>query len=152
MSESSGDFPLWIVPVIPVFFVLLWCGVCFLLAVVSGWRRLAGHYAASAPTTGQHFLFRSGMMGPVSYRNALHLAVAAEGLFVWALLPMRLGSPRLFIPWSDITAAVERTWLIDYAVLTFARAPRVRLRLRAGVAREVAAASRGALQIGLQPQ
>jgi len=147
MSEPD-NFPLWIIPVaLPLFFICLWCGVCYLLAFVSGWRRLATHYATTSDPKGTQFRFRGGSVGPVSYRGALHFAAATDGLFIWVILPVRLGSPRLFIPWRDIAASMQKSWLVDYAVLTFAQAPGVKMRLFRRVADEIAGASRGALLI-----
>jgi hypothetical protein len=148
VTESSDNFPLWIIPVaLPVFFVTLWCSVCYLLSFISGWRRLAAHYAATSATEGAQFLFRGGSLGPVSYRGALHFSAAADGLFIWVILPVRLGSPRLFIPWRDIAASMQKSWMVDYAVLTFAGAPGIKMRLFRRVADEIAAASRGGLRI-----
>jgi hypothetical protein len=84
----------------------------------------------------------------VNYRNALHFAAAKGGLFVWVLLPVRLGSSRLFIPWPEIAAAIEKSWMFDYVVLTFSKAPRVRMRLRRHDAEAIAAASDQTLEIG----
>jgi hypothetical protein len=148
VTQDTGGFPLWIIPIVlPVFFACLWCSVCYLLAFICGWRRLAVHYVTTSDPKGTKFLFRSGSVGPVSYRGALHFAAAADGLFIWVTLPVRLGSPRLFIPWRDLAASMQKVWMFNYAVLTFAKVPGIKIRLLRRVADEIAAASRGGLQM-----
>lgn len=148
MTQDADSLPLWILPAFPVFFVCLWCAVCYLLAFISGWRRLAEHYAATAAPAGTRFLFRGGKMGAIRYNGCVHFAATPEGLFIWLFWPFRLGSPRLLVPWRDITPSTEKTWMLDYAMLSFARAPGVRMRLILRLANEIAAASGGALRIG----
>lgn len=139
--------PLWIMPALPVFFVGLWCGACLLLSFLSGWRRLAAHYATEKPISGRRFRFRSARARLVRYNGVLNLAVAREGLHLWLLLPFRLGSRRLLVPWRDISAMSTREWMIERVTLSFARAPGVTLRIGAALAAELAAASNGAFRI-----
>ena len=148
MTQDADSLPLWILPAIPFFFICLWCAVCYLMAFISGWQRLAAHYAATTVPEGTQFLFRGGTIGLISYRGCLQFAASADGLFIWLFLPFRLGHPRLFIPWNDIGPSAQKVWMFDYAVLSFAQAPGVRMRLLRRIADEIAAASGGALRIG----
>lgn len=144
MTESTASLQLWIVP---VFLVAFWCSVCYGSAFIAGWRRLAVHYAADAATAGRRFLFRNARIGPIYYRGCVHFAATSQGLFLWLFLPFRAGSPRLFIPWRDVTAAPQKVWMFDYIVLTPAQEPDTKIRLLLPLAHEIAAASGGTLRI-----
>jgi hypothetical protein len=147
MSQETSELPYWVIPAFPIFFIGLWCGVCYLAAFLSGWQRLARHYAASVPPAGAEFLFRGGSIGWFSYRGCLHLAAAPDGLFLWLFRPFSVGYRRLFIPWNDIAAMAHKGWVVDWAVLTTAQAPSVRIRLTRKLAESIAAASNGRLRI-----
>lgn len=86
----------------PLVFVAMWFGICNLLSLVSGWRRVASTYASDRIPSGQRFSWQSGGVGFTSYRNSLNVQVARDGLFVGVIWPMRPGHRALFIPWSAI--------------------------------------------------
>jgi hypothetical protein len=147
MSSEPSELPYWIIPAFPAFLVCLWCAVCYLAAFLSGWRRLARHYAATIPTAGTQFLFRGGTIGWFSIRGCLHLAVAPEGLFLWLFRPFSVGYRRLFIPWQDIAATAQKSWLVEMVVLTAAAEPGIRIRITRKLAESLSAASNGKLRI-----
>lgn len=62
-------------------------------------------------------------------------------MYLAVLLPFRPGHPPLFIPWRDITARVERGWLVNYVTFAFDRFSPVRLRVNRRLAeRRISAA------------
>jgi hypothetical protein len=147
MNQETAELPYWIIPAFPLFFVGLWCAVCYLSAFISGWRRLAVHYGATMPTTGTPLHFRGGFVGMFSYRGVLHFAAAQDGLFVWLFAPFSLGYPRLFIPWRELSGSLQKGWMGDWVTLTATQEPRVRLRVRRALAEAIAAAGGGNLRI-----
>jgi len=151
MTDETNAFPVWLWPLFPVFFVVLWCAVTYLLAFMSGWRRLAAHYAADLPTGGYRFRFRSAKSGLIRYNHCLNFAVGPRGLHLWLLPPFRLGSPPLLVPWADVSAALHRDFLFTCVALRFARVPNVRMRIATSLGQQIAIASRGALQIAPTP-
>ncbi|MDZ4405430.1 hypothetical protein [Prosthecobacter sp.] len=87
-----------------VVFPLFWCLVVWILSRVSGWHRLAArHASASRPVTGARHDGVTGMVGGVSHRGTLTLHFDTEGFFLEVMPLFRIGHPRLFIPWSEIT-------------------------------------------------
>ena len=36
MNQEAAELPYWIIPAFPIFFIGLWCGVCYLAAFLSG--------------------------------------------------------------------------------------------------------------------
>jgi len=147
MTEETIALPAWFWPALPLIFVGFWCAMTYLLGFLSGWRRLAAHYAAAMPVGGRRFRFRSAKSGPVRYNLCLNFAAAPEGLHIWLLAPFRLGSPPLLVPWRDISAAPAREFLFKCVALRFSRTPGVRMRVATGLGEQIAAASRGALRI-----
>lgn len=95
-------FLLLLIPLILLGFVLIWSGVVYLLAWVSGWRRLARHYRCAKAPTGSVFGALWAMLGPVSYRGTLQIQPAPEGLYLSTMVFFRLGHPPLLIPWHAI--------------------------------------------------
>ena len=107
--------PIWpILAVVGGFFVafpVLWCLIVWLLSFVGGWRRLARHYlAGDRPVAGEPRSGFTGMVGVASYRSVLTLHLNREGFFVEVMPLFRIGHPRLYIPWSGISAR-EPCWV-----------------------------------------
>ncbi|MGH6962168.1 MAG: hypothetical protein ACREE7_16935, partial [Dongiaceae bacterium] len=147
MTDGASVLRIWFWPAFPVFFVGLWCAATYLLAILSGWRRLGAHYAAEIPISGQRFRFRSAKSGLVRYNSCLNFAAAPEGLYIWLLFPFRLGSSPLLVPWPDVSATPTREWMFSFIALTFVREPGIRFRIATALGEQIAAASRGALRI-----
>ena len=83
-----------------------------LLALRSGWHRLATQFRLEAPLQGERFRFASGSIGagvlPVSYSNCLFSTVNESGFSLSILFPFRLLSPPLFIPWRAVKSVEPR--------------------------------------------
>jgi hypothetical protein len=101
-----------------VLLVLLWGAICFGLAAAGGWRLLASRYRAAEPPYGMPHRRVAARIGRLDYGSTLTVYVAADGLFLVPMMLLRFGHPRLFIPWSAVTAREE---------LRFTRRPSVRL-------------------------
>jgi hypothetical protein len=129
-----------------VFFPLLWCGVCALLALVGGWWRLGRRYASEEPPRGTPYLSLHGTVGVVSYRGCLHAHVAPEGLYLSVPWPFRVGHQPLRVPWTDIHDVRERQWMWARIVSFAVGAPRLaRVRLPAEVFAALPEAARHAV-------
>jgi hypothetical protein len=95
----------------PLVFVGFWMGVCWLLALVGGWRTLAARYRMhdeQKPTTQS----TSGMLGLVSYNGVLQVGASNIGLDLRVMALFRAGHPPLRIPWTDIRVEDERAGLL----------------------------------------
>jgi hypothetical protein len=105
-----------------VLFGLLWLGVGAVLARASGWRALAERFRSARPVDGARFRFVTGWIGastwPVQYRGALFITISSEGFLLSIFFPFRLGSPSLFIPWTEVESATEEeAWFVNRAVV-----------------------------------
>ena len=96
---KDHTFPIWF----PIFFIIMWCGVCFLLSRLSGWVSLAQHFRFKQSFPAERKHFRSGMVGWVGYRSCLTVGINHEGLYLAVMPLFAIGSPPLFIPWRNVT-------------------------------------------------
>jgi hypothetical protein len=102
--DPSWHLVLCILVGFAVVFPLFWCFIVWMLSWVSGWRRLSRRYASgSRPVAGERHAGVTGMVGLVSYRHVLTLHFAGDGFFLEPLVLFKVGHPRLFIPWSEVT-------------------------------------------------
>jgi hypothetical protein len=86
------------------YFVLLWCAIGFSLSLLGGWRELAKTYRTERPFPPRALRLRSGAMRRgIGYHSVLTLGSDAEGLYLGVFLLFRLGHPRLFIPWNQVS-------------------------------------------------
>ena len=114
-----------------IIFPVLWCLIVWIMSYVGGWQRLARRYAAGVrPVVGEQRSGFAGMAGVVTYRSVLTLHLNREGFFVEVMPLFRIGHPRLFIPWSEISAR-EPYWVLFWKAerLTIGRPPAATLTL-----------------------
>jgi hypothetical protein len=98
--------PIYLLVLVPVFFVAMWAGVTTLLAFLSGWTSLARAYRGGLASVAGSVSMQSAVMRrfgiPVSYRHILNVSVGAEGVQLSVHPLFALASPPLLIPWSDM--------------------------------------------------
>lgn len=113
-SAAAPDSVWLVISIIGGFIIVFpafWCFVVWLLSQVGGWSRLALRFSASQrlrQPAGTRHSGLTGMVGVVSYRNVLTLHVDRDGFFLEVMALFRIGHPRLFIPWSEITGRKPR--------------------------------------------
>ena len=107
-----------------------WVFVLWLLAELSGWRKLAAVYRAQHAPHGKCFLMQTGKIGDTWYRRCLTIYTSGEGLYVSLWPVFRFRQPPLFIPWSAVHDRREQRFLLSRLVefdVGSLRFPRVRL-------------------------
>ncbi|MCB1278896.1 hypothetical protein [Prosthecobacter sp.] len=109
-TTQPPDTPAWLlVAIIGGFFIVFpvfWCGVVWLLSRIGGWHLLAANHASgSRLVTGTCSSGITGRVGSMNYRNVLTLHADHDGFFLDVMPLFRVGHPRLFISWSEITAS-----------------------------------------------
>jgi hypothetical protein len=108
LQDFLNKYPLAFVP----FFIFLWCGVLFLIAVFSGWMTLSRRFRLTSAFTGPTWEFRSARMRWTShYGNCLSIGADTAGLKLSVLFLFRPGHPPLFVPWAEISVARRRNFL-----------------------------------------
>ena len=123
MSAGSSVVPY----VIAILFIGMWIIVIsFAASFLSGWRDLARVYRASQPFSGERFHFQScGMRWLTHYSGCITAGANPYGLYLSMFLPMRVGHPALFIPWTEISARTLGLGLFGRVRLQFEKCPSV---------------------------
>lgn len=115
---SDKQLVLLIIPTFIVFFTLIWRGVIYLIAWLSGWRRLATRYSTSVvPISG----VETGLyarMGFANYNGVLSVGIWPEGLYLRPSYKLfSVGHKPLLIPWYALQWKGETGLLMTYATV-----------------------------------
>lgn len=139
--NSGSEMPAWfwiaLIVAWPVFFVTFFWAVLQLLARVGGWRALSKRFPG--PPRGETKLaFGTASFGPlllpVNYNLPVRVSAGDEGVGLALPAPFHIGSPPLFIPWSEIGEC--RTWKMLGDRFRFTtREPTVKITVRGAAAR-----------------
>lgn len=116
----------------PIFFIGIWVFVCFLLAIIGGWSRLAKQYRFPSDFSGKKWHLQSGRLGLTNYKNCLTIGANEYGLYLAVLPFFRVAHPPLLIPWGEITTIESQGWLLAYRDFVFTKVPTVKLRVLRG--------------------
>ncbi|WP_428655867.1 hypothetical protein [Runella sp.] len=84
-----------------VVFSILWSGICFLIAWVSGWRHLASLYQTT-PLKEGFYTGIYGRIGLANYNGVLRLGFSEKGMYLHVMPLFKLGHDALLIPWSEL--------------------------------------------------
>ncbi|MDE3149709.1 MAG: hypothetical protein KGL37_09595 [Acidobacteriota bacterium] len=125
-----------------IFFVALWCFVCFIISVISGWFALCRRFRAKSEPLGE---IRSA--GPLfytvymrfwgHYSGVIRLRAAGDAHFLSVLFPFRIGHPPLCIPWKEIALSrTKRLWR-RYVVLMLGEQELIPMRISERMARNL---------------
>ncbi len=137
-----SETPEWVWRLAPLLVVAGWFGVMNFIAFVGGWKSLAAVYQELTPFVGEKLRFRSGQLsGFTNYGSCLTLGANHMGLHMSVVVLMRPGHHPLFIPWTDVSVEITKSWLTSVAMLRFARAPSATLQISARLAKELASKS-----------
>ncbi len=124
---TTAGLVLSIIALAVIWFVVLWLAICYLVASVSGWKRLRLLYA-TGPFEGATHHF-AGYVGPSRFRGrALIAGATPAGLYLNVVAPFRFGIGPLLIPWRDITVSAPSAGPISLVTFEF---PKAGTRLRA---------------------
>jgi hypothetical protein len=130
--------------VFPLFFVAVWLGVSTMLAVFSGWFRLAAKFPDQAEETLLRVRWQSGVMGAaVGMNGILTLDVCHRGLRVGMLRIFGPFCRDFLVPWEDIRITPTTILFQSAKKLQFGSPVIGSLTLRANVADKLARSAVG---------
>jgi len=98
-------------------FVVFWLTVMFLVAIMSGWRKLAEKYGlqdGQEMPEGEKFGWKSAALRgrlPTSYNNCLNFFICSEGLGIAPVKIFAFGHPPLFVPWAEIALSERKSFI-----------------------------------------
>jgi hypothetical protein len=122
-----------------------WFGGIYLIALLSGWLRLAQRYRCEQGFGGDWWRFQScAMRWGTAYRGILTLGANAEGLYLEVPYVFRVGHPPLFVPWSEITVSERRRWMVAGTQFMLGRNEQIPLWVYAGLGAKVLTHREGA--------
>lgn len=103
MQTFLNQHPIFFALGFLVYFVTLWLVVGVVIGTLGGWRSFAKDFRTtrSFPQNTMH-MQSATMRGHIGYHSALTLGSDSDGLYLGVLFLFCLGSPRLFLPWSEI--------------------------------------------------
>ena len=86
--------------------------VSWVTSLAAGWRSLARKYRTDREfPEHRRRMQRAAMRSGVRINNVLTIGSDVEGIYVGLTIPIMLGYPRLFIPWTDILVEEPRRWM-----------------------------------------
>src|SRR5262245_3061242 len=142
MQGFSNNHPALFVPFFIIFFISLWCFVCFLLGVVSGWVTLAAQFRCTSEFKGPSWSGRSGYMRWVNFNRILTVGADSSGLFLRMMFLFRIGQPPLLIPWNHVTISKRgKIFFFRYVVLRLGREEQIPLAISGNLTDKIQAAA-----------
>lgn len=135
MQEFVNQHPALFILAIAAFFLLTSVVAMGGVAVVGGWRSLAGRYRTERELPEhRRSLQRAQMRLGTNYNNILTLGSDADGLYMAMPKLLSLGHPRLFIPWSEIQVEEPQRWFFFMTRRLRLGPDRIPLRVREALA------------------
>jgi hypothetical protein len=125
-----------------IFFVVLWCAVCFLIGFQSGWFALGRRFKRQSDPYGETktagpLFYTVYMRWWSHYSHVIRLTAASDALYASILLPFRIGHPPLRIPWDEIQFARTKFLFRSYIALTLGNEERILMRIPLRMARNL---------------
>jgi len=125
-----------------IFFIVLWCAVCYFISFVTGWLALAGRFKKQSDPLGQvtsvgPFFYSVYMRFWSHYGSVIRLTAASDALYASVLFPFRIGHPPLRIPWDEIRFGRTKFFFRSYIVLTLGNLEKIPTRISLRMARNL---------------
>ena len=127
----------WIIPLSLLGFIGFWSFVIALTSRLGGWWRLAHYYRDFDSYYGRKLYWKSGNFGAASYGGILTFGANYQGLYLSVNFLFSMGHPALFIPWNDIQIVERQRFFSKETILSFEKAPGVKLTVPSRVMRQV---------------
>jgi len=136
--ESYLATPLGIV----IFVAVLWCAVCYLIGIFSGWLSLCRRFKQQSDPYGDSktagpFFYTVYMRFWGHYSSVIRLTAASDALYASILFPFRVGHPPLRIPWNEIQIGNEKFLWQRHIVLTLGSVEKIPMRISERMARNL---------------
>jgi hypothetical protein len=125
-----------------VFFVALWCSICFVISLMSGWFALSRRFRKQSEPCGETktagpFFYSIYTRFWGHYSGIIRLTAATEALYLSVLFLFRIGHPPLQIPWNEIMFRKTKYFWRSYIVLTLGSEEQIPMRISERMARNL---------------
>ena len=119
MQNANTQFEQWLDVAWPVLLPALWAAICWTIAALGGWRRVAKQFAARHEPPGTTFRWMSlGIKPCTNYNLCIHAVFAEQGLYLRPIFLFRIGHHPLLIPWEKVGPIEEKKRLITLRFVT----------------------------------
>ena len=127
---------------IAIFFVALWCAICYLISFLTGWFALARRFRMQSEPYGDlktagPFFYTVYMRFWSRYSSVIRLTAASDALYGSVLFLFRIAHPPLRIPWDQIRFSRTKFFFRTYCVLTLGNKEKISLRIPVRMARNL---------------
>jgi len=125
-----------------IFFVMLWCCICVLISLSSGWLALSGRFRAHSNPYGQMrsagpFFYTIYMRFWTHYSGIIRITAAEDALYLSVFFLLRIGHPPLCIPWNEIQIGRTKYFWSRYVVLMLGNSERIPVNISERMARKL---------------
>jgi hypothetical protein len=125
-----------------VFFLVLWCTVCFLISFITGWHALVRRFRKQSEPYGETrtagpFLYTVYMRFWSHYGGVIRVTAAGDALYLSVLSLFRIGHPPLRVPWEEIQFKRTRYLWLKLIQLTLGDEEKIPLRISERMARNL---------------
>jgi hypothetical protein len=123
-------------------FVALWCAICYLISLLTGWFALARRFRKRSQPYGETrtagpFFYTVYLRFWSHYSSVIRFTAASDALYLSVLTFFRVGHPPLRIPWDEIRFGRTKFFLRPYIVLTLGSEEQIPMRISLGMARNL---------------
>jgi len=105
----------------------MWLTISLILSYWSGWNELAQYYRYQDQPILKKKHFQWLSMRGVNYKTCMTIGGNEQGLYLSVLFLFSLGSPKLFIPWQDISILKKKYWWMPVLELSIVKTPSIKI-------------------------
>ena len=139
MLADPNQLPPYIVVIMTIVSLAVFCFVSFLSSVLSGWHTLSKRFRAESEPYG---VTRSAGPFPYTvytrylshYSFIIRMTAAEDALYLSVLLILRIGHPPLRIPWNEIQLSKTTYFMRRLILLTLGEQERIPMRISESMA------------------
>jgi hypothetical protein len=139
MQADPNQLPPYIVVIMTIVSLAVFCFVSFLSSVLSGWHTLSKRFRAESEPYG---VTRSAGPFPYTvytrylshYSFIIRMTAAEDALYLSVLLILRIGHPPLRIPWNEIQLSKTTYFMRPLILLTLGEQERIPMRISESMA------------------
>ena len=123
-------------------FLTLWCIVCFMISLLSGWFSLSRRFRKQSAPYGETrsiglFFSTVKMRYWSNYSGVVRMTAADDALYLSVFFTIRAGHPPLRIPWNEVQFSRVRRFWRRFVVLALGTEERVPFRISERMARKL---------------
>lgn len=134
MQADPNQLPPYFPLIVCAFVVGIFCAVCFLSSLLTGWHALAKRFRAESEPYG---VTKSAGPFPYTvytrwlshYSFIIRMTAAEDGLYLSVIFLLRVGHPPLRVPWNEVQIQRTKWFWQRFILLTLGTQERIPMRI-----------------------